>query len=98
MNEVSGKSYGFSYADGLLAKLKKLKNKDKPLYSRLQRKIIGIIDNPLLGKPLRNVLKNRRRIHIGSFVLIYEIFETQKEIRFLDFEHHNKAYKKRQTL
>lgn len=94
MNGGSRQIYSFSYSELLLLKLKKLKKKDKILYLRLQKKIIDIIDNPLLGKPLRNILKNHRRAHVGSFVLVYEIIEIQKEIRFLDFEHHNKAYKK----
>ncbi len=89
------REYRFSYAGYLLSKLKKLKKKDKPLYIRLQKKIVTIINNPLLGKPLRNILKNRRRVHVASFVLTYEIVEIQKEIRFLDFEHHNNVYKKK---
>ncbi len=51
------------------------------------------MENPYLGKPLRNVLKNKRRVHIGPFVLIYEINEKEKEIVLLKFEHHDKVYK-----
>ena len=72
--------------------LKRLKKKDKEMFQCVSENILKIVNNPLCGKPLRNVLKNYRRIHIGSFVLVYEILET--EIRFLDFAHHDKVYKK----
>lgn len=72
--------------------LKRVKKKDKEIFQRISENIFKIINNPLCGKPLRNVLKNYRRIHIGHFVLIYEIANT--EIRFLDFDHHDKVYKK----
>ena len=49
---------------------------------------------PELGKPMRDPLSGKRRIHIfGSFVLLYEI--AGNEIRLLDFDHHDKIYKKR---
>ncbi|HLD34377.1 MAG: Addiction module toxin, RelE/StbE family [Parcubacteria group bacterium GW2011_GWB1_41_6] len=85
-------SYRFSYTDTISHKLRRVKKKDKLLYSRIQKKVSEIIDSPFLGKPLRNILKNRRRVQIGPFVLIYEIVEEQKEIRFLDFDHHDKVY------
>ena len=71
-------------------KLKKLVKKDKLLYIAIQKKIIQIAENPYLGKPLKNVLKNKRRAHVGHFVLIYEINENK--IIFLDFEHHDSVY------
>lgn len=74
--------------------IKDLKKKDQALYNRLEEKMINVGNNPFCGKILRNVLKNHRRIHIGSFVLIYGIFEKEKEVRFLDFDHHDKIYKK----
>jgi len=72
--------------------LKRIKAKDKETFQRVGESILKIINNPLCGKPLRNVLRNYRRVHIGQFVLIYEIIKT--EIRFLDFDHHDKIYKK----
>lgn len=73
--------------------LKSLKHK-KPVFLRgLEKQIQKILKEPTIGKPLRNVLRNYRRIHIGSFVLIYEIH--QREIRLLDFDHHDRVYTKR---
>mgnify|MGYP001568675225 CR=1 len=72
--------------------LKRIKKKDKEIFQRISESVFKIINNPLCGKPLRNVLRNYRRVHIGHFVLIYEIINM--EIRFLDFDHHDKIYKK----
>jgi len=52
-----------------------------------------IVANPFHYKPLRNVLKNKRRVKIGSFVLIFEIDETNKLIRFHSLKHHDYSYK-----
>lgn len=72
--------------------LKSLKKKKPTIFKSLERKIINIIREPTLGKPLKNVLRNYRRVHIDSFVLIYEIHNN--EIRLIDFNHHDKIYKK----
>ncbi len=72
--------------------LKNLQRKNSDLLKELKIKILKIAASPILGKPLRNVLRNYRRAHLGSFVLIYEI--KDKEVRFLDFDHHDNVYKK----
>lgn len=72
---------------------KSLKKKNPNLLREIESGTVKILRSPELGKPLRNVLRNRRRIQIGgSFVLLYEIMGT--EIRLLDFDHHDKIYKK----
>jgi mRNA-degrading endonuclease RelE of RelBE toxin-antitoxin system len=73
--------------------LKKIKQNKPDLLVPLEAGVAKILHSPELGKPLRNVLRNRRQIHVaGSFVLLYEISGT--EVRLLDFDHHNKIYKK----
>jgi mRNA-degrading endonuclease RelE of RelBE toxin-antitoxin system len=72
--------------------LYKLKKKDKPLYQRVIHKIIEISKNPELGKPMRNVLKGKRRIQVGPFVLFYSIDKNNEIVTFLEFEHHDDAY------
>lgn len=72
--------------------LKSLKRKKPSLLKGLEKQIGKILKEPMLGKPLRNVLRNYRRIQLGSFVLIYEVH--QNEIRLLDFDHHDRVYKK----
>lgn len=72
--------------------LKSLKKKKLSIFKQVEKKIIRIAGNPIVGKPLRNVLRNYRGIHINPFVLLYEIKDN--EIRLLDFDHHDKIYKK----
>jgi mRNA interferase RelE/StbE len=51
-----------------------------------------IIENSAHYKPLGNILKGRRRVHIGSFVVVYSVDEKEKLIKFLEFDHHDKVY------
>lgn len=70
-----------------------MSEKNNELFSRLQYKTKEILKGPYHYKPLRNVLKNRRRTHIGSFVLVFEIHEDKKVVSFHSFKHHDTAYK-----
>ena len=72
--------------------VKALKN-HRELIARLQKKIEEILKTPNHYKPLRNILKNKRRIHVGSFVLIFEVLEKEKAAVFHSFKHHDTAYK-----
>ncbi|MFA5830762.1 MAG: type II toxin-antitoxin system RelE/ParE family toxin [Candidatus Paceibacterota bacterium] len=81
---------GFSLAFSKI--VKQLAKKDKKSSEILLAHCLKISENPTIGKPLRNVLKNCRRVHIDSRVLLYEI--AKDEVRFLDFDHHDKIYKK----
>ena len=83
--------YRIIVSDKLEKILKKL-GKTKPTTLKdLKKQIVKVALNPAIGKPLRNVLKNYRRVHIGPFVLVYEI--RLDEVRLLDFDHHDKIYK-----
>ena len=84
--------YTIQIETALEKKLDKLKKKENSLYRRVIHKIIEISKNPELGKPLRNVLKGKRRIHVGSFVLFYLIDKKNEIVTLLEFEHHDKAY------
>lgn len=86
-------SYTIQLDIALETTLDKLKKKDNSIYHRVIRKIIEISKNPELGKPLRNVLKGKRRIHVGSFVIFYSIDKKNETVTFLEFEHHDKAYR-----
>lgn len=84
--------YTFEIKEGLEKSLKRLAKKDKQLYEAVTRKILEIAENPVIGKPLRNVLKGKKRVHIGHFVLIYEVNNRERKVIFLEFEHQDKAY------
>ena len=70
--------------------IKRLKKKDKVTFEQIQKKLLEIVENPEHYKPLRNVLAGYRRLHFGSFVLIYTI--EGNIIRVISLDHHDKAY------
>lgn len=65
---------------------------DTELIKRIENQIEKVLEDPAVGKPLRYSLRNLRRLHVGSFVLVYEL--QNGELRFLDFDHHDKVYKR----
>lgn len=78
---------------GVQKEIEKLFKKDKIRYEYIKKKLKNLAEQPEIGKPLRNVLKGKRRVQIGSFVLIYEIDKNDNKITLLTFEHHDNAYK-----
>ena len=70
---------------------KKLGKKDKKQLEAINKKIEQILTDPLQFKPLRHPLEGLRRVHIGSFVLIYEVRENPKTIRILKYKQHDEA-------
>ena len=79
------------YLDKLFSKLSK---KDKVQFEILSKKIKQILENPYRFKPLTANMVGIRRAHIRHYVLIYEIVEKDKTVRLLDYEHHDKVYKR----
>ncbi|MFZ2303872.1 MAG: type II toxin-antitoxin system mRNA interferase toxin, RelE/StbE family [Minisyncoccia bacterium] len=84
--------FTFGFSTEFKKILEKLARKDKLGLKKVETQVYKIVSNPLIGKPLRNVLKNYRRVHIESFVLVYKI--ENKEITFVDYDHHDRVYKK----
>jgi len=74
-------------------KLKKLKKKDRRQFEAVFKKINQIVEKPHAYKPLGNILKGRFRVHIGHFVLLFVIDNTEKVVEFIDYDHHDKIYK-----
>ncbi|MFH1212241.1 MAG: type II toxin-antitoxin system mRNA interferase toxin, RelE/StbE family [Candidatus Woesearchaeota archaeon] len=70
--------------------MKKLKKRDLLLFRQIQNKLIELIQNPEHFKPLKNIFAGYRRIHFGSFVLIYKI--EGNVVYIISLEHHDKAY------
>lgn len=87
------KPYDIVVESRLEKHLKKLRKKDRATYNKTIKKMLKICENPMLGKPLRYTLKGVWRVHIGSFVLMYEIDEKNHRVVFLKFAHHDEAYK-----
>ncbi|NQE06265.1 hypothetical protein C5S32_10390 [ANME-1 cluster archaeon GoMg1] len=83
-----------SIPDELKQTMTKLKKKDITLFRRVQRKINQISDcnETTLHhfKNLRRGMSNYKRVHIGSFVLL---FKVEKGVIIFDrLVHHGKAY------
>lgn len=88
-------SYTLLFSEGFWKIAKKLKNKDRIHFEYLTKKLKQLKENPAIGKPLSSVLKGKRRVHIGSFVLIYEVDEIKKVIKVLHYDHHDNIYQKK---
>jgi YafQ family addiction module toxin component len=71
---------------------KKLNKKDKKQLEAITKKIQQILTDPYQFKPLKHPLEGLRRVHIGSFVLIYEIIVNSNKVRILKYKHHDLAY------
>ena len=74
-------------------KMKKLWKKDRLRFERLGKKIAEILEEPHRYEPLGNKMAGIRRVHLDPFVLTFSVDEEREVVRFLDFEHHDKAYK-----
>ncbi len=76
--------------------LRMLKKKDPPLFRQVQKKInqIALCDETSIQhfKNLRGDRSDYKRVHIGSFVLTFQIKEDT--IIFKRVTHHDKAYKR----
>jgi len=63
------------------------KIKDQEVQKNIKNKIKKIIENPEIGKPMRNVRKGTREIYSGHFRLSYIYHKEKDAIEFLDFYH-----------
>lgn len=82
--------YQIEFSVQFVKSMKKLKKKDKVLFEQIQKKLIDIVQNPDHYKPLKNILAGYRRIHFGSFVLIYKI--EGDIVRIISLDHHDQSY------
>ena len=84
--------YNLEIRESLDNVFKKLAKKDKMSFEYISKKVDEIRMNPHHFKPLRNPLQNFRRVHIGSYVLIYSINESTKTVILEKYSHHDDAY------
>ena len=87
--------FDYNFSDVLKQKIKKL---DSTLKARLLKKVEEIISSDQKSiqhyKNLKNELKEKKRAHIGHFILLFKVETKNNFILFLDFTHHDDAYKK----
>jgi mRNA-degrading endonuclease RelE of RelBE toxin-antitoxin system len=73
------------YDDHFVSTISKIK--DQEVQKSIKNKIRKIIENPEIGKPMRNVRKGTREVYVGSFRLSYEYHRDKQLIEFLAFYH-----------
>jgi YafQ family addiction module toxin component len=72
---------------------KKLAKKNPNQMEILARKIQEILEDPHRFKPMHFPLGGMRRVHFGSFVLLFTIDEQRKTVTLEDYEHHDMVYR-----
>jgi YafQ family addiction module toxin component len=77
-------------------KLIKLSKRDKPIYKAVIGKIDEILncEDPGHYKNLAYDMKDFKRVHIGSFILVFKVDNENKLIIFEDFKHHDDMYRR----
>jgi len=85
----------FLIEKGLERTLFKLERKDKALYDQVKKKIDEVLKSLDMEhyKNLRHNLKEFKRVHLGSFVLIFKYDKKNDFVYFTDFDHHDRIYK-----
>ncbi|PIN90471.1 addiction module toxin RelE [Candidatus Pacearchaeota archaeon CG10_big_fil_rev_8_21_14_0_10_34_76] len=88
--------YPYKISDNLKRILKKISRKDKRLYENILSKIEEVSKSESVEhyKNLRYDLKEYKRVHVGSFVLVFRYEKKENLIFFEDFDHHDKIYKR----
>ena len=66
------------------------KIKDQEVRKGIKKKIKKIIENPEIGKPMRNVRKGTREVYSGHFRISYAYSPQESLIEFLEFYHKDK--------
>jgi YafQ family addiction module toxin component len=84
--------YNLEIEEDVYKTFKKLAKKDKTQLTAINKKICEILVDPTQFKPLKHPLEGLRRVHIGHFVLVYEVFEDSKTVKVLKYKHHDEAY------
>ncbi|MBL7055688.1 type II toxin-antitoxin system RelE/ParE family toxin [Candidatus Woesearchaeota archaeon] len=62
--------------------------KDKKLKIKIFKQIKKVVENPSIGKPMKNVRKGTRELYIKPFRISYAY--TENTITFLEFYHKDK--------
>lgn len=57
------------------------------------RKVEEIVENPHRYKNLRKPLQHLKRVHFGSYVLVFSVDENARRVILEDYRHHDDIYK-----
>jgi len=73
---------------------RKIAKRDPHQMEVLGKKIREILEDPHRFKPMHFPLSGMRRLHFGSFVLLYSIDEQRRTVVLEDNEHHDVVYRR----
>jgi addiction module RelE/StbE family toxin len=91
-----GDVYKPEFAETFIETSQSLTKKDKVLAGRIKRKIRDVCKYPERGEPLSGYLAGKWSIHVAAhYVILYEIMNKDKVVRFLSVKHHDYAYGKK---
>jgi mRNA-degrading endonuclease RelE of RelBE toxin-antitoxin system len=82
--------YPVEYLPNFQREFSRLWSRNPVLAQAIENKILRIREHPEHFKPLRGPLKGLRRVHFGSYVLLYRFFDGVVYLVALD--HHDDAY------
>lgn len=71
----------------------KLARKNPNQMEIISKKIQEILEDPHRFKPMHFPLAGKRRVHFGSFVLLFPVDEQRKTVILEDYEHLDRIYK-----
>ncbi len=88
--------YIYEILPSLQKTLNKLSKKDKQLYEQILKKIEEVLCCSDIEhyKNLRYSMKDKKCVHIGHFVLVFKFAKEENKIIFMDFDHHDKIYRR----
>ena len=88
--------YSYEILPSLQKILNKLAKRNKALYEEVLKKIQEVINSEGVEhyKNLRYDMKDKKRVHIGHFVLVLKFIQSENKIVFVDFDHHDTIYQK----
>ncbi|MBN1861492.1 MAG: hypothetical protein JW840_08545 [Candidatus Thermoplasmatota archaeon] len=90
-------SFRIIISDDLRKTLVLLKRKDKAMFQMVEKKILQIASLDSVSvrhfKNLRSPLSDFKRVHLGSYVLLFRV--QADNIIFDTLEHHDKIYQQR---
>ncbi len=69
---------------------REFKKADNSMKDKIKKQIKKVIENPMVGKPLKYDLKGERTIYVKPFRIIYSFLNNT--IYFLRFEHRKEVY------
>jgi YafQ family addiction module toxin component len=84
--------YSLEVEEEVSKNFRRLLKKDKTQLEAIRKKISQILSDPYQFKPLRHPLEGLRRVHVGSYVLIYKVIESPPTVQIIKYAHHDQAY------